>query len=561
VRLTTTADEWWTTGVGYCLDVERFADSDGDGHGDLAGVGAHLDHLVRLGVTFIWLQPFYPSPDGDDGYDISDFYAVDPVNGTLGDLVELLRAARERGIRTLVDLVVNHTSAEHPWFRAARADRDSPFRDWYVWRDEPDPADADEQNVFPDAEDSVWSWDEAAGQHYRHRFYRHQPDLNTSHAPVREEILKIMGFWLQLGVAGFRVDAVPFFVDTASRSGDADDGPGTGAGDGEAEVGGGQGGDAEDHVGDAMEVLDVMRAFLSRRSSEALMLGEVNLPYDEQLEFFGGIGDRMTINFDFTLNQSMYLALARREAGPLLATLRERPRLPQGKSFGVFARNHDELTLDQLSEEDRGEVLAAFGPDEDEQLFGRGLRLRLPTMLERQDRERARAALELVYALVFSLPGTPVLYYGEEVAQREDLSLEGRVAVRTPLVWGRTEDGSGVADQENDPGSLLHAVRRIASRYRDRPELGPGELRLLDVDQGGGSAVLAHASSWAGRTTIALHNLGPDAVTVRLSADDVPDGSELLDLFAAEPLTADEGGGLVVELPGHGYRWYGDVVA
>ncbi|GAA2019573.1 alpha-amylase family glycosyl hydrolase [Pseudokineococcus marinus] len=543
MRLTTTADHWWTTSVGYCLDVERFADSSGDGHGDLVGLGRHLDHLSRLGVGFVWLQPFYPSPEGDDGYDITDYYAVDPQTGSLGDFVEVVRACRERGMRVLVDLVVNHTSADHPWFQDARSSKESRYRDWYVWRDEPDPADADAQNVFPDAEDSIWSYDEEAGQHYRHRFYSSQPDLNTSNEDVREEILRIMGFWLQLGVAGFRVDAVPFFVETASRTGDADD---EGAPDGEGVDDAGQGGEHEDHMAESMRMLDVMRAFLARRSSEALMLGEVNLPYAQQQEFFGDLGDRMTINFDFTLNQSMYLALARGTSEPLRRTLASRPELPEGKSFGVFARNHDELTLDQLSEDERGEVLAAFGPREDQQLFGRGLRLRLPTMLD-GDQER----LEMVYALVFSVPGVPVLYYGEEVGQREDLSVPGRVAVRTPLDWGR-DAPTGVAAQEADAGSLLHAVRRLVARYRDRPELGAGSLELLDV---GDERVLAHACRWDGRTTVAVHNLSDAEVEVRLPGDVL--GDDVVELFSGDPVDV-PADGLAVTLPRYGYRWYGD---
>ncbi|ROP44744.1 alpha-amylase family glycosyl hydrolase [Pseudokineococcus lusitanus] len=542
MRLTTTADQWWTTGIGYCLDVARFACSTGDGHGDLVGLGRRIDHLERLGVGFVWLQPFYPSPEGDDGYDISDYYAVAEDVGTLGDLVEVVRALRERGIRVLVDLVVNHTSDTHPWFRAARADKGSRYRDWYVWRDEPDPADADAQNVFPDAEDSVWSYDEEAGQHYRHRFYGHQPDLNTSNAEVRDEILKIMGFWLQLGVAGFRVDAVPFFVETAARDGDADD---AGAPDGEDEADGGQGGEGGEHLGESMQMLDVMREFLARRSSEALMLGEVNLPYEQQQEFFGDLGDRMTINFDFPLNQALYLSLARGSSAPLRGTLESRPVLPEGKAYGVFARNHDELTLDQLSDDERAEVMAAFGPREDQQLFGRGLRLRLPTMLD-GDLDR----LEMVYSLVFSVPGTPVLYYGEEVAQREDLSAPGRVAVRTPLDWGDGE--AGVAAQDADPASMLHRMRRLTTLYKQRPELGRGALRLVDV---GDERVLAHTCTWDGRTTLALANLGDEPVEVR-----VPGGllaGRVTELFSAEPVAAPEEG-IAVTLPRYGRAWYAE---
>src|SRR3954452_25319745 len=213
MRITDTADLWWKNAVVYCLDVETYMDWDGDGCGDFAGLAQRLDHLVDLGVTCLWLMPFYPSPERDDGYDITDFYSVDPRLGTLGDVVEVVRTARDRGLRVIADLVVNHTSIQHPWFQSARASKDSPYRDWYVWRDE-EPPDAADGVVFPDAEKSVWSYDKAAKQWYQHQFYRQQPDLNITNPAVRNEIARITGFWAQLGPSGFRVDAVPFLLDT-----------------------------------------------------------------------------------------------------------------------------------------------------------------------------------------------------------------------------------------------------------------------------------------------------------------------------------------------------------
>jgi len=215
VRLTRTADLWWKNAVVYCLDIETYQDSNGDGHGDIQGLIQRIDHLSRLGVTCLWLMPFFPTPDRDDGYDITDFYSVDPRLGTLGDFVDLVRTARDRGIRVIADLVVNHTSAEHPWFRSARASRESPYRDWYVWRDQP-PADAPKPKdiVFPDQETSAWDYDEQAGQYFLHRFYKHQPDLNIANPAVRDELARVMGFWLELGLSGFRVDAVPFLLET-----------------------------------------------------------------------------------------------------------------------------------------------------------------------------------------------------------------------------------------------------------------------------------------------------------------------------------------------------------
>ncbi|WP_329000044.1 alpha-amylase family glycosyl hydrolase [Kribbella sp. NBC_00709] len=349
MRLTETADVWWKNAVIYCLDVETFFDTDGDGVGDLRGVGQRIDHLADLGVTCLWLMPFYPSPDRDDGYDITDFYGVDPRLGTHGDLVELITLAADRGIRVIADLVVNHTSNAHPWFQSARASRESPYRGWYVWRDEP-PADQHEGIVFPDQETSLWEYDDEAGQYYLHRFYKYQPDLDIANAEVREEIQRVIGFWLQLGLSGFRVDAVPFLLDT------------TGAEDA------GKLPDPHDYLRD-------LRAFVDRRHGQSILLGEVNLQYPDVHRFFGDEdGDELTMCFDFIAMQRLYLSLARNDPAELVKALRQRPPTAEESQWGTFVRNHDELTLDKLSDGERQEVFDAFGPDKDMQLYGRGLR-------------------------------------------------------------------------------------------------------------------------------------------------------------------------------------------
>jgi glycosidase len=254
-----TSDLWWKNAVVYCLDVETFLDWNGDGIGDFAGLTQRVDYLAGIGVSCVWLMPFYPTPDRDDGYDVTDFYGVDPRLGTLGDLVEFIRTARDRGIRVIADLVVNHTSDKHPWFRAARSSRTSPYRDFYIWADKP-PKDGPKGVTFPDQESSLWQYDDRAGQYYLHRFYRYQPDLNVDNPKVRDEIAKVIGFWMALGLSGFRVDAVPFLIEP------------TGLGTG--------GSDPHDYLRD-------LRAFLSRRSGDAVLLGEVNLPPKDLRKFFG----------------------------------------------------------------------------------------------------------------------------------------------------------------------------------------------------------------------------------------------------------------------------------
>ena len=538
-------DLWWKNAVVYCLDVETFYDSDGDGCGDFAGLTDRLDYLGGIGVSCVWLMPFYTSPRLDDGYDISDFYGVDPRMGTHGDFVDFIRTARDRGIRVIADLVVNHTSDQHPWFQAARADRDSPYRDFYVWADEkPDEKPGDV--VFPDKEDSNWAWDEAAGQWYLHRFYAHQPDLNVANPAVRDEIAQVVGFWATQGLSGFRVDAVPFLLEPIGMP--------------------------EGALVDPHELMRDVRAFLNRRNGEAMLLGEVNLEPAQAREFFGADGDELQMLFDFVGMQALYLSLARGDAEPLRTALRESPDIPADCQWGRFVRNHDELTLDKLSKAEREEVFAAFGPDESLQVFGRGLRRRLPPMLD-GDADRIR----MVYSLAFSLPGTPVLFYGEEIGMGENLDIEGRLSVRSPMQWSDerhggfstaddpaalcrpvVDDGAygpaqvNVAQQRRDDGSLLNWFEKLIRRRRECPEIGFGRLTLLDVDAPG---VLAHRCDWEGATIVAVHDLGGEASTVTLPIDGIEDGEALVDLFGDDSLPLEDAA-VRVELAAHGFRWF-----
>ena len=552
MRLTKTSDLWWKNAVVYCLDVETYADGNGDGCGDFRGLIQQIDHLDRLGVTCIWLMPFYPSPDRDDGYDITDFYGVDPRLGTLGDFVEFVRTARDRGMRVIADLVVNHTSDQHPWFVEARSSRESPKRDWYIWVDE-EPADAAQGVVFPDQETSVWELDEKTGQYYLHQFYKHQPDLNVANPEVRDEVARIMGFWLELGLSGFRVDAVNFFIET-KRAQDRLDLP-----------------DPHDYLAD-------LSAFLRRRNGEAVLLGEVNLPYPDLMQFFGardggGSTDELTMCFDFIGMQAMYLSLARGDAGPLVDALKQRPEPPEDGHWATFVRNHDELTLDKLTEAQRQEVFAAFGPDDDMQLYGRGIRRRLPTMLDGDQRR-----IRLVYSLLFAMPGTPVLFYGEEIGLGDNLAAEGRLAVRVPMQW-TSEPGGGfstadpstfpeppaegefgpehvnVRDQSRDPDSLLSFFRHLVDCYRACPELAWGTAQV--VDPGPDAApVLAHRTEADGISVVVLHNFADRDVTATLPLKGL-EGCELFDVLAADGSTVPvpDDGALELTLPAYGYRW------
>ena len=357
-------DLWYKNGVIYCLSVGTYMDSNGDGVGDFKGLLRRLDYLHGLGITTIWLMPFQPSPCKDDGYDISDYYGVDPRYGTLGDFVEFTHGCKQRGIRVIIDLVVNHTSNEHVWFKSARSSKESPHRDWYVWADRK-PAGANKGMVFPGVQKSTWTHDKEAGAWYFHRFYDFQPDLNTSNPQVQAEILKIMGFWIQLGVSGFRMDAVPFVIATKGAN-----------------------------VKKPVEQYDMLRAFrefLQWREGDAIILAEANVLPKTDMEYFGRDGDRMHMMFNFHVNQHLFYALASADSRPLAQALADtRPR-PATAQWGLFLRNHDELDLGRLTKAQRDVVFEAFGPDKDMQLYDRGIRRRLAPMLG-GDRRRLELA-------------------------------------------------------------------------------------------------------------------------------------------------------------------------
>jgi trehalose synthase len=570
VRIAETSDLWWKNAVIYCLDPETFFDGDGDGTGDFGGLIQRVDYLAALGITCIWLMPFYPSPDRDDGYDVTDMYGVDPRLGSPGDLVEFIRTANDRGIRVIADFVINHTSDRHPWFVQARKSVDNPYRDYYVWRKDT-PPDTSDQVVFPGEETSIWTQDKATGEWYLHMFAKHQPDLNVMNSKVRDEIAKSMGFWLQLGLDGFRLDAVPFFLELLGEPKDQ-----------AAKI-------------DPHQYLSALRSFLNRRHGSAVLLGEVNLPYKEQLKYFGGpAGNELNMQFDFLSMQNMYLSLARQDARPLARTLSSRPKINPDNQWAMFVRNHDELTLDKLSDAERAEVFAAFGPDPDMQMYGRGLRRRLPTML---DGDPAR--IRMVYSLMFSLPGTPVLFYGEEIGMGEDLRAKGRSAVRSPMQWDDTGNGGfstappgelvaqlvdgpfgpahiNAAAAKRDPDSLWNFVATLIQRYRECPELGWGRFELIKQAS---PAVLLHRCTWDGSMVIVAHNFGaePALVTAAVPAaspekstegggPEAPDGiggagpsyagAVLRDLLGREDIPLSEDGSFEVPLDRYGYRWF-----
>ena len=537
-------DLWYKNAVIYCLSVGSFMDSNGDGVGDFGGLMRRLDYLHGLGVTAIWLMPFQGSPCRDDGYDVSNYYEVDARYGTLGDFVEFTHAAKERGIRVIIDLVVNHTSNEHPWFKEARADPKSKYRDWYVWSKKK-PRNANKGMVFPGVQKSTWTHDAVARAWYFHRFYDFQPDLNTSNPHVMAEILKIMGFWIQLGVSGFRMDAVPFVIATK--------------------------GPTVNKPVEQYDMLRSMREFLQWRDGESIILAEANVLPETDMEYFGHDGDRMQMMFNFQVNQNLFYALAASDVRPLHQALKSTQPRPATAQWGLFLRNHDELDLGRLTPAQRATVFKAFGPEKGMQLYDRGIRRRLAPMLE-GDRRR----IELAYSLMFTLPGTPVIRYGDELAMGDDLSLPERNCARTPMQWS-TEPHAGftksdkpllpvidsgpfgyehvnAARQRRDPNSMLNWTERIIRMRKEVPEIGRGDFEVVRVRD---PAVLVMRYDWRNNSVLFVHNLASTPREVKFAVGvEGEQGRLLVNLLSEEHSHAAEDGKHCLMLEAYAYRWY-----
>jgi maltose alpha-D-glucosyltransferase/alpha-amylase len=536
-------DLWYKNAVIYCLSVATFMDANGDGIGDFEGLMRRLDYIHGLGVNAIWLMPINASPGKDDGYDVSDYYNVNSRYGTLGDFVEFTHAARQRGMRVIMDLVVNHTSDQHPWFQEARRDPRSKYRDWYVWSKKK-PRDANKGMVFPGVQKSTWTYDPQAKAWYFHRFYDFQPDLNTANPHVQAEILKIMGFWTQQGVSGFRMDAVPFVISAK--------------------------GAAVHRPVEHYDMLRTIREFLQWRQGDAIVLAEANVLPSTDMEYFGADGDRMHMMFNFQVNQHLFYSLATADTRPLARALKAtRPR-PATAQWGLFLRNHDELDLGRLTPRQREKVFAAFGPDPNMQLYERGIRRRLAPMLG-ADRRR----MELAYSLMFTLPGTPVIRYGDELGMGDDLSLPERQCARTPMQWSDepnagftskakprvpviTQGAYGfkhvnVAQQRRDPNSFLNWTERVIRMRKEVPEISWGDFEVLTLRD---VRVLAIRYDWRNNSVLCIHNFDSQPREIEFSAGAGDTGQRLINLLSADHSHANESGKHRIVMEGYGYRWY-----
>lgn len=538
-------DLWYKNAVIYCLDVEKYVDSNGDGVGDFVGLTRRLDYLAGLGINCVWLQPFYPSPNRDNGYDVADYYGVHPKHGTPGEFVEFMNHAEQIGIRVIADLVINHTSNRHPWFQSARKDPNSSYRSWYVWS-KTRPRGWNTGMVFPGVQKATWSRDPVAGEYYFHRFYEFQPDLNTSNPAVQREIMRIMGFWLQLGVAGFRLDAVPFLIEKKG---------------------------AGVKPRKDFEMLHLLRDFLQWRRRDAILLAEANVPPDESMDYFGENGDRLQMMLNFAVNQRVFYALATGDIKPLVRALEATYKRPPAAQWVNFLRSHDELDLGRLTEAQRERVFRAFAPAKEMQLYDRGIRRRLAPMLDNDRRK-----LELAFSLLFTLPGTPMLQFGDEIGLGDDLSLPERECARTPMQWSSDPHGGfttgkrpvlpvisdpiygfqrlNVEAQRRDPHSLLNWMERKIRMRKECPEISWGDWKILSTDEPG---VLVMRYEWDEHTLVTLHNFTskPHAVVLDRAAVAADRAIvKLVDLLAQNDSRIDGQGRYVIQLQPYDYRWF-----
>lgn len=533
--------QWYKNAIIYALDIERFHDSNGDGVGDFRGAIEKLNYLLELGVTCLWLMPFYPSPLHDNGYDVADYYNVNPRLGTLEDFQEFMYEASQRGIDVLIDLVMHHTSNQHPWFKAARTDPGCRFYDYYIWRKEV-PEVAAGESVFQGQEQGVWTYDEKAQAYYHHKFYHFQPDLNIANPQVQEEMEKVIDFWLSFGISGFRIDAATHMLKEKGKEGTAVD---------------------------PSRFLKRLHKVTSERRAHAILLGEADLEPEKLASYFGK-GERLHLLFNFLLCNYLFLALARQEAEPLLEVVKRYPDIPSGGGWANFLRNHDQLDLGRLSTNNRLEVFKAFAPDPGMRIFGKGVRRRMAAMMEGEPQR-----LRMAYALLFSLPGSPCFLYGDEIGMGDNMDLDGRAAVRIPMQWSDSRNGGfskaapenlvcpakeegrhnfhkvNVDAQRNQHDSLFNWFKDLIRNRKSCNALGLGEHRFVDPQH---RSVVASLCELGEEQVLCITNLSKEEVLVKL--EDGLWNEAPLELFSDRPYGFPERPLKQLKVAGYGYRWF-----
>jgi maltose alpha-D-glucosyltransferase/alpha-amylase len=499
---------WYQNAVFYEVNVRAFYDSNGDGHGDLAGLAQKLDYLKELGIDCLWLLPIYSSPLKDDGYDISDYRRVAPLFGTLDDLKALLDAVHARGMRLIMDLVLNHTSDQHPWFQAARAERNSPYRDYYVWSDS-DQKYKEARIIFLDTEKSNWTWDEQAGQYYWHRFYASQPDLNYDNPAVQQEMLDIMKAWLDLGIDGFRADAVPYLFEREDTN--------------------------CENLPETHQYIKKLRSFMDVHYPGRILLCEAN-QWPEDVRPYFGDSDEFHMGFHFPLMPRIFMALRQEDFSPIRWIVERTPAIPEECQWCTFLRNHDELTLEMVTEGERQWMWWEYAPQPRMRL-NLGIRRRLAPLLD-NDRKR----IELANSLLFTLPGSPIIYYGDEIGMGDNIDLFDRNGVRTPMQWDDSPNAGfstapadrlyepviqsepynpqqvNVAAQRRDPDSLWNSVHRMIALRKQHPAFSRGSFQWVEA---GSQAIAAYERRSGEDRLLIVNNLSfsPQELHIQLPTD------------------------------------------
>ncbi len=510
---------WFQEAVFYELYIRAYKDSDGDGHGDFRGAIEKLDHVQSLGVDCIWIMPHYPSPLKDDGYDVADYYGIHPDYGTLEDFKAFLDAAHARGLRVITDLVMNHTSADHPWFQEARRDRNSPYRDYYVWSDTGQEY-SGARIIFLDYEESNWTYDEVAGQYFWHRFYSSQPDLNYDNPAVHEEMFRIIRFWLDMGIDGFRADAVPYLYEREGTN--------------------------CENLPETHEFLKKVRRMMEEEYPGRVLIAEANQWPHDLLPYFGE-GDEFQMCFHFPIMPRLYMAIRQGDKQSILNILAQTPEIPAGTQWLTFLRNHDELTLEMVTPQEREWMWQQYAPDP-AMRSNLGIRRRLAPLLDNH-----RGKWLILNAILVSLMGTPIIYYGDEIGMGDNISLPDRHGLRTPMQWDDSRNAGfsdaaetyfpmiddpeygyqrvNVAAQENDPNSYLNATRFLLQVRREHPELRTGELVLLDNDD---PAVFGYWRVLDDQRTLCLYNLSAETTSISIDLHQQAGEGELVNLLQSE---------------------------
>jgi maltose alpha-D-glucosyltransferase / alpha-amylase len=530
------SEPWYKRAVFYEVYVRAFSDSNGDGHGDLRGLMSKLDYIKDLGVDCIWLLPIYPSPLRDDGYDIADYYGVLKEYGTVEDFRALIDAVHARGMRLIADLVMNHTSDQCEWFQQSRSSRDNPYRDWYVWSDS-DQIYKDARIIFTDTEKSNWTWDEVAGQYFWHRFFSTQPDLNFDNPAVREEMKKIAQYWMDMGIDGFRTDAVPYLFEREGTN--------------------------CENLPETHDYLKEIRKLMDERYPGCILLCEAN-QWPEDVRPYFGDGDEFHMGFHFPAMPRIFKSIRAGRADSLIEILNRTPAIPENTQWCTFLRNHDELTLEMVSEEDRQWMWREYAP-EPRMRLNMGIRRRLAPLLDNDQRK-----LALANSLLFTLPGSPILYYGDEIGMGDDIWMDDRNGVRTPMQWSAGQNAGfsaaapdkmyakpihdalygfakiNVAAQQGLAGSQFERTKQMIATYKQHPALATGDFAWADV--GGQVALAAFYRRGADETILALNNVSGEAQSVK------PGGvaaKAYRDLFSGERIPAET----EFHLEPYGYRW------